>query len=60
MYEVTKKSRYTGKKTVELRCENESTARAFCSRFSMCANSVNAYIDAYGNVYRIEKGVNNE
>lgn len=53
-YKVTKRSAYSGTTTTVLNTDEREKAEEFCSQFSRCNNSVNAYIDSYGNVFRIE------
>lgn len=55
IYVVVRKSAFNGTKTIMLRTKEKGKAEDFCSRFSRCWNSENAYIDTYGNVIRIEK-----
>lgn len=53
-YKVIKRSAYSGTKTTVFNTNEREKAEEFCSQFSRCNNSTNAYIDSYGNMFRIE------
>jgi len=53
-YIVTKRNVYSGETRTVFRTNEREKAEEFCSQFSRCGNSAEAYIDSYGNVFRIQ------